>query len=45
MSLARIAVPYNFGPGIVAEGVPTLWRLIAGADAERWNAKVARQSR
>lgn len=37
-SLARALQPYNFGPGIFAEGVLTLWLLIAGVNRERWNA-------
>ena len=37
-SLARALQPYNFGPGILAEGVLTLWLLIAGVNEQRWNA-------
>lgn len=37
-SIARALQPYNFGPGILAEGVLTLWLLIVGVDAHRWNA-------
>ena len=37
-SLGRALQPYNFGPGIIAEGVLTLWLLIAGVDRERWQA-------
>lgn len=35
--LSRALQPYNFAPGIIAEGVLTLWLLIAGVDRERWS--------
>ena len=41
-SLARLLQPYNFGPGIFAEGVLTMWLLIAGVNEQRWNAMTAR---
>ena len=41
-SVARALQPYNFGPGILAEGVLTLWLLIAGVNEQRWNAMTAR---
>lgn len=43
-SIARHLTPYNFAPGIIAEGTLTLWLLIAGVKDDRWNAMVARQS-
>ena len=30
-ALARALVPYNYGPGILAEGALTLWLLVKGA--------------
>jgi len=41
-SVARALQPYNFGPGILAEGVLTLWLLIAGVNEQRWNAMSGR---
>lgn len=37
-ALARALSPYNFGPGIIAEGVLTVWLLIAGVHPQRWTA-------
>lgn len=37
-SLAAMLTPYNFGPGIIAEGVLTLWLVIAGVNQQRWTA-------
>jgi hypothetical protein len=37
-SLAAALSPYNFGPGIIAEGVLTLWLVIAGVNQQRWAA-------
>ena len=37
-SLARALQPYNFAPGIIAEGVLTLWLVIAGVNQRRWDA-------
>jgi hypothetical protein len=31
--------PYNLAPGIVGEGVLTLWLLLAGVDVPRWQAQ------
>jgi hypothetical protein len=42
-SVARSLSPYNFGPGILAEGLLTLWLLIAGVNRDRWNAMAASQ--
>ncbi len=36
--------PYNLAPGIIGEGVLTLWLLVAGVDVPRWQAQ-ARASR
>ncbi len=44
-ALARALTPYNFGPGIFAEGVLTLWLLIAGVDTDRWAEMAHRPSR
>jgi len=41
-SVARALQPYNFGPGILAEGVLTVWLLIAGVNEQRWNAMSGR---
>ncbi len=35
-ALARRLSPYNFAPGIIGEGVLTLWPLIAGVNEARW---------
>ena len=37
-SLAAMLRPYNFVPGILAEGVLTLWLVFKGADQQRWAA-------
>src|SRR5262245_14274029 len=37
-SLAAALSPYNFGPGIIAEGVLTLWLVLAGVNPQRWAA-------
>ncbi|HYE85147.1 MAG TPA: DUF4386 family protein [Vicinamibacterales bacterium] len=37
-ALSRALSPYNFAPGIVAEGVLTLWLVIAGVNQQRWAA-------
>ena len=37
-SLAAALNPYNFAPGILAEGVLTLWLVIAGVNEQRWTA-------
>jgi hypothetical protein len=34
---AKSLQPYNMVPGIFAEGVLTLWLLVKGVDAQRWN--------
>lgn len=41
-SLAAALSPYNFAPGIIAEGILTLWLLIAGVDRQRWAAMTSR---
>jgi hypothetical protein len=35
-SASRALTPYNFAPGIFAEGVLTIWLLAAGVDMARW---------
>jgi hypothetical protein len=40
--LASALSPYNFGPGIFAEGVLTLWLVFAGVDRDRWIAMTSR---
>jgi len=35
-SLAAQLRPYNFAPGMIGEGALTLWLLIKGLDARRW---------
>ena len=37
-SLAAALSPYNFAPGIIAEGVLTLWLVFAGVNQQRWAA-------
>jgi hypothetical protein len=36
-SLSSLLYPYVLFPGLVGEGVLTLWLLVKGVDAERWN--------
>ena len=35
-SLARSLYPYNLAPGILGEGVLTVWLLVMGVHAQRW---------
>jgi hypothetical protein len=35
-SLAKYLSPYNFAPGILAEGLLTLWLLVFGVNEQRW---------
>jgi hypothetical protein len=35
-SVAKQLAPYNLAPGMLAEGVLTLWLLVMGVNAERW---------
>jgi hypothetical protein len=35
-TLARSLSPYNMAPGILGEGVLTLWLLVMGVNAQRW---------
>lgn len=37
MPLVESWFPYNLAPGIVGEGVLTLWLLFAGVDVRRWH--------
>lgn len=36
-ALAKSLSPYNLAPGIFGEGVLTVWLLVAGVNAHRWN--------
>ena len=36
-SLSSLLYPYVLFPGLIGEGVLTLWLLVKGVDAERWN--------
>ncbi len=40
-ALARRLSPYNYAPGIIGEGVLTLWLLIAGVNEEQWKTWTA----
>jgi len=40
-SLANTLTPYNMVPGILAETLLTLWLLIPGVNAQRWNEQAA----
>jgi len=35
-TLARSLTPYNMAPGILGEGVLTLWLLVMGVNVQRW---------
>jgi hypothetical protein len=35
-SFAKSLSPYNMLPGVIAEGLLTLWLLVMGVNAERW---------
>jgi hypothetical protein len=35
--LATYLSPYVFGPGLIGEGALTLWLLVMGVNAQRWN--------
>jgi hypothetical protein len=35
-ALARSLAPYNFAPGLIGEGVLTVWLLAVGVNARRW---------
>jgi len=36
-SLTRYLSPYNMAPGILGEGLLTLWLLVKGVNEQRWN--------
>jgi hypothetical protein len=36
-SLSSLLYPYVLFPGLIGEGALTLWLLVKGVDAERWN--------
>jgi hypothetical protein len=38
-SLASSLAPFNMLPGVLGEGVLTLWLLIKGVDVRRWNER------
>jgi len=40
-SLASRLYPYVLAPGLVGEGALTLWLLVKGVDAERWNEQAS----
>ena len=35
-SLAKVLAPYNMLPGIIGEGVLTMWLLVFGVNVQRW---------
>jgi hypothetical protein len=41
--LARSLAPYNLAPGMLGEGVLTVWLLAKGVDPERWEDEAARR--
>lgn len=40
-SLAHTLSPYNMLPGVVAEGLLTLWLLVMGVNSQRWTDQAA----
>jgi Domain of unknown function (DUF4386) len=43
--LVHFAFPYIFIPGVVGEGLLTLWLLVAGVNSERWAEQAGRVER
>jgi len=41
--LAHYLSPYNMAPGIVAEGLLTLWLLVIGVNEQRWREQASAQ--
>jgi hypothetical protein len=39
--LTRTLSPYNMGPGMLAEGILTLWLLVMGVNEERWKEQAS----
>lgn len=39
--LSRSLAPYNLAPGMIAEGVLTIWLLVAGVNAQKWQEQAA----
>ena len=42
-SLVSRLRPYNFAPGMIGEGALTLWLLIRGVNASRWEEQASRR--
>jgi len=40
-SLSQLLYPYNLAPGIFSEGVLTLWLLVKGVDAQKWEEQAS----
>jgi hypothetical protein len=40
-ALARSLSPYNFAPGLIGEGVLTVWLLAVGVNAQRWTEQAS----
>jgi hypothetical protein len=41
--LAKSLYPYNFAPGILGEGVLTVWLLVVGVNVLRWKEQAAQR--